>query len=596
MLPEACPSEVQLQAFQLGDLAEPSLSDVARHLEKCAHCETMAQRLDTAVDPILAALRQPAAANPKGATRIIGPAPLTGLPQSLRAVEPRPYPFLQPALEPTELGRLGSYRVLRLLGHGGMAFVFQAEDLALHRAVALKVMKPELQQDADGLQRFLREARLLASIRHENLVTIYQAGQEGQAVYLAMELLAGESLGSRLDRTGPMDLAELLRLGRGIADGLQVVHGHGLVHRDIKPDNIWLEEPSARVKLLDFGLARPVTDKERLTRSGTVMGTPAYMAPEQARGLAVDARADLFSLGCVLYALAVGRSPFHGPDTLAILSALAVEDPRPLDEMNPKMPPQLADLVRRLLAKRPADRPDSAAAVLVELQQLEAQLAHLSAPSSWRKVLQWSRRLWQRCAVSRRGLVQSGLVAIALAAVAFAMLKSQVQEGPGGDPAPEVYGPVLGAQYLSELAESGATNWPFPGHVPGVPRDEPADWPAPRGGYRVWVQGKASVHGIWTHQPPEGGPVQIRYELRKQYSRFQASVSLNDGPRDCAPLTFAVYGDDKLLWESEPVTSQADTQSCSLSVRGVEQLKLEVRTTGPEKGTHGVWIEPYVTK
>ena len=155
------------------------------------------------------------------------------------------HPFLRPPVEADEIGRLGSYRVLRLLGQGGMGFVFHAEDAALRRPVALKVMRPELDQDEDGLERFLREARLMASIKHDHLVTVYQVGQEGRLPYLAMELLQGESLDHWMKQSRKVSVSDVLRLSREIVSGLAVIHRHGLIHRDVKPANIWLEKPGA---------------------------------------------------------------------------------------------------------------------------------------------------------------------------------------------------------------------------------------------------------------------------------------------------------------------------------------------------------------
>ena len=181
-----------------------------------------------------------------------------------------------------ELGWLAHYRVLRLLGQGGMGLVFLAEDSLLARPVALKVIRPEL-ADAHGIaQRFTREARATAAIKHNHIVTIYQVGQENGIPYLAMEFLNGMSLAQWLDRGQSPSVELVLRIGREIAAGLSAAHRHGLIHRDIKPANIWLEAPSGRVKILDFGMARSIREDVEITRSGVVMGTPAYMAPEQA--------------------------------------------------------------------------------------------------------------------------------------------------------------------------------------------------------------------------------------------------------------------------------------------------------------------------
>jgi serine/threonine protein kinase len=362
-----CPSEQLLQAFQLGNLPELSQDAIADHLEGCARCEFLAQQLDSQVDPIVAAIRQPLAPGCQP-TRIVQ-GPLTPV-RNAPATGPSPvaFPFLLPAERPDEIGRLGNYRVLRLLGKGGMAFVFLAEDAALMRPVALKVMRPDLGRDEFGWQRFLREARIMAAIKHKNLVTVYQAGQESDSVWLAMELLEGESLSQRLERSGPMEVPEALRLAQELANGLAGVHGHGLLHRDLKPANIWLEAPHDRIKILDFGLARFMNDQSNLTLPGTVLGTPAFMAPEQARGEATDARSDLFSLGCVLYAICAGVKPFGAENTMSVLQALAVHDPRPMHEINPAIPRPLSDLVAQLLAKSPDERPATAEAVLERLR------------------------------------------------------------------------------------------------------------------------------------------------------------------------------------------------------------------------------------
>jgi ABC-type branched-subunit amino acid transport system substrate-binding protein/predicted Ser/Thr protein kinase len=280
------------------------------------------------------------------------------------------YAFLEPAREPGELGWLVHYRVVRLLGQGGMGLVFQAVDTQLERPVALKVMKPDLAQNAASRQRFVREARAMAAVRSEHIVTIHQVGEANGVVFMAMELLPGEPLDDWLAHGQRASVAQILDLGLQCAKALDAAHRSGLIHRDIKPANIWLEEATGRVKILDFGLARPEHEDTHLTQTGMIVGTPAYMAPEQAEGLLVDARCDLYALGCVLYELATGRPPFEGTTTLAVLRAAALTEPEPPAKLNPAVPAPLADLVLRLLAKNPKDRPQSATAVIEALKEI----------------------------------------------------------------------------------------------------------------------------------------------------------------------------------------------------------------------------------
>jgi urea transport system substrate-binding protein len=280
--------------------------------------------------------------------------------------------LLAPPLGQDELGWLAHYRVLKVLGHGGMGVVFQAEDTHLQRPVALKAILPAFAASAVARERFLREARAAAALRNDHVVTVYQVGQDRDTPYLATELLEGETLEDRLRREGRLSVPEVLRIGQEVADGLAAAHEHGLIHRDIKPANIYLEGPRWRVKILDFGLARATRSHPHLTQTGMVVGTPEYMSPEQARSEEVDARSDLFSLGAVLYALCSGQRPFQGNSLTAVLTALAVDTPRPVRELNPEVPPALAELVESLLAKEPARRPASAHEVRERLQAIES--------------------------------------------------------------------------------------------------------------------------------------------------------------------------------------------------------------------------------
>jgi formylglycine-generating enzyme required for sulfatase activity/serine/threonine protein kinase/Leucine-rich repeat (LRR) protein len=284
-----------------------------------------------------------------------------------------PLGYLEPSTKPGSLGRLGHYEVLEVIGRGAFGTVLRAFDEKLQRVVAIKVMASELAATSPARKRFLREAQASAAIRHEHVVSIY-AVEEKPIPYLVMEYIPGQTLQQRIDERGPLDVPSVLRLGRQIAEGLAAAHGQDLIHRDIKPGNILLETGvHDRVKITDFGLARAADDAS-LTQSGTIAGTPMYMAPEQALGHKLDQRADLFSFGSVLYQLVSGRPPFRAPSVLAVLKRVAEEVPRPIQEIIPETPNWLCDIIAKLHAKNPDDRYQSAQEVAEVLADCEAQL------------------------------------------------------------------------------------------------------------------------------------------------------------------------------------------------------------------------------
>ncbi len=283
--------------------------------------------------------------------------------------------FLQPSTRPDSLGRLGHYEVLEVLGRGGFGIVFRAFDEVLQRVVAIKVLAPQLAAGSPARKRFLREARSSAKVRHENVVQVY-AVEEQPLPYLVMEFIPGETLQQLLDRTGPLETAEVLQIGRQIAEGLAAAHGTGLIHRDVKPGNILIEAgPHKHVKITDFGLARAADDAS-LTQSGMVAGTPMFMAPEQASGDKLDHRADLFSMGSVLYTMCCGRPPFRANNTLAVLKRVAEDTPRPIQEIIPEVPQWLCEIITRLQAKKPEDRFASAQQVADLLTRRLTQMQH----------------------------------------------------------------------------------------------------------------------------------------------------------------------------------------------------------------------------
>jgi serine/threonine protein kinase len=283
-----------------------------------------------------------------------------------------PLTFLSPPGSPDALGRLGHYEVLQVLGRGGFGIVFRAFDEMLQRVVALKVMAPQLAATSPARKRFLREARSSAQVRHENVVQVYEVAEQ-PLPYLAMEFIPGETLQQRLDRVGPLDVPEVLRIGRQIAEGLAAAHATDLIHRDIKPGNVLLEGGHGKVKITDFGLARAADDAS-ISQSGIIAGTPMYMAPEQAEGKTLDQRADLFSLGSVLYQMVSGRPPFRANTTVAVLKRVAEDKPRPIREIIPETPQWLCDIIAKLHAKDPDDRYQSARELADVLADCETQL------------------------------------------------------------------------------------------------------------------------------------------------------------------------------------------------------------------------------
>jgi WD40 repeat protein len=272
--------------------------------------------------------------------------------------------FLEPIAKPGRIGRLGSFEVTRVLGRGGMGVVLEGFDPDLQRDVALKILDPQLANDPTMRQRFCREARAAAAVSHDNLVAVYQVDEDQKSglPFLVMQLVNGESLEQRLRRVGRLTPLETARIGMQAAAGLAGAHACGLIHRDIKPGNILIEAGTEKVKLTDFGLARATVDM-KLTRTGFVAGTPLYMSPEQARGEEIDHRADLFSLGSVLYEALAGTPAFDGKTPLAVLRRVADDPPVPLHRVNPDVPPWLEEIIETLLAKNPADRYQSAAEV-----------------------------------------------------------------------------------------------------------------------------------------------------------------------------------------------------------------------------------------
>jgi Protein kinase domain len=357
-----CPPIGRLKDLLAECLPSGEQSQLAAHLDVCTACQHRVEGLTAGQQawPGLARKlnQQPAFAEP--ALQEV----VKRLKENKDESRPREQPvfaddlplgFLSPPDKADQLGRLERYEVLAEIGRGGMGVVLKAFDPSLHRVVAIKVLAPQLATSGVARKRFLREAKAAAAVTHDHIVTIHAVDESNGLPYLVMQYIPGLSLQERIDKEGPLELPEILRIGMQTASGLTAAHSHGIVHRDIKPANILLEDGVQRVKITDFGLARAMDDAS-LTQSGFVAGSPLYMAPEQARGEALDYRADLFSLGSVLYTLCTGRPPFRAANTLAVLRRVCEETPRPIRETNPEVPDWLAAVVEKLMAKDPTNR------------------------------------------------------------------------------------------------------------------------------------------------------------------------------------------------------------------------------------------------
>ncbi len=397
----ACPETDHLEALLQGTLAHAEEEAIIAHLDSCPGCRAFVDQRstgseipagllprigpgeagqETALRRVLFALKQ---SEPRSETaRPITPTLAGestfctfsagsdfGRPaEGDRAATPDPpiprdqltpveLSFLEASDDPQSLGRLGPYEVLGLVGRGGMGTVLKVHDPALKRVVAVKVLAPAAAPPSPRARR-ASPARVRVrrtAVCHENVVNIHAVDEAGGLPYLVMQLVAGLSLQEKLDRAGPLDPKEILRIGIQVAAGLAAAHEQGLVHRDIKPSNILLENGVERVKITDFGLAR-VADEASLSEFGTVVGTPGYMSPEQARGEPVDQRTDLYSLGSLLYAMCTGKAPFRAENAVAVLRRVLDEEPRPIRAQNPDIPDGIVAIIATLMAKSPDPR------------------------------------------------------------------------------------------------------------------------------------------------------------------------------------------------------------------------------------------------
>ena len=402
--------------------------------------------------------------------------------------------------------RLGAYEIVSLLGVGGMGEVYRARDPRLQREIALKVLPDLAAADPERRERFRREALSVAALNHPHIVTIHSVEDADSTLFLTMELVSGRSLADAL-QPGGLSLARVLTIGSAIADAMAAAHQNGITHRDLKPANIMLGEgaQAGRIKVLDFGLAKAIepgvgssesgagnaqtiTSPAR-TQQGVILGTVAYMSPEQAEGRAVDARSDLFSLGVVLYEMATGQRPFPGETNLSILSSILRDTPRSVTEINAALPRDFERIVRRALAKDPERRYQDARDLRNDLEDLKALLDSgelTSMPGAGQTVVAATR--------SRRLAVAAAALLVGAAALVIVLVVTLRRDAAPRSSQPSSTVRSLADFQVTQLTTSGTAERPTI---------------SPDGRYVAYVQHDADDYSLWLRQTTTTSNVQI---------------------------------------------------------------------------------------
>jgi serine/threonine protein kinase len=411
---DKCLSEESLRQLADDQLLPAELQQIEQHVTGCPRCREILEAAENDrwwKDDVCSILKTAEPFSlPGGDFDETGPQD-----ESLTAV----VRMLGPSDDPRMMGRIGTYEIVGILGRGGMGVVFKASDAPLNRFVAIKMLLPHLAASGAARKRFAREGRAAAAVIDDNVMPIYHVAEWQGVPYLVTQYSGGVTLQKRIEQHGPLELKQILRIGLQTAKGLAAAHAQGLVHRDVKPSNILLDETVERATLTDFGLARAVDDAT-ITRTGFIAGTPQYMSPEQVRSGHVDARSDLFSLGSVLYAMCTGRPPFQADNSYAILRRITDEQPRSIREINPDIPSWMSSTISKLMSKQPDDRYQSANEVA---ELLTGCLAHVqqpqitSLPSSLVTSESQTRsrfRLFRAAAISMMGIIGLGLIMLAM--------------------------------------------------------------------------------------------------------------------------------------------------------------------------------------
>jgi serine/threonine protein kinase len=471
---------------------------------------------------------------------------------------------------------IGPYIVTDLLGEGGMGQVYKAKHQKMDRVVALKLIHKERIQNAVALRRFRREILAASKLNHPNIVRAIDADEINGTLTFAMEFVEGCDLAKLVKEKGPLPVEQACNYIKQTALGLQHAHEQGLVHRDIKPQNLLLSKAGV-IKILDMGLARRIEQSEEtttLTQEGTVVGTADYLPPEQAiSSHTVDIRADIYSLGATLYYLLVGKVPFPGGTLTEKLIKCQMQEPIPIEELRPDLPPYIAVVVRKMMAKKAKDRYQTPAEVVAALETSATEVINIVPKSKKTKKIIW--------AVS---LMTVALVLALLTLFAFI-------------PRKQVVTPVVNHEivYLSDLQEKvdlNATGKQFGKNN----RWYQSDGKMYEGDGRVF-RGRKSKHDLFTHPGAGGSPLSINvvYTLDGTYDRFISAVGLQDQVTRKQDIVFSVYGDGKILWKSKAVTKPGQIEPIDISVHGIRILELKAESDFLEEAL-GMWDEPRLTK
>jgi hypothetical protein len=533
------PSDEELRQFLLGALPEDRVDSVRAWLDRDpAHAARLA---GLAVQNEFAARREDLPDAPEDVVeRIVRKVAAAGADtpdasDETGTSEQDDAPALAAAWPAAEGGlpaRLGEYRVVREIGRGGMGVVLEVSHDVLDRPAAAKVLKPELVRQPTAIARFLREARAAAAVEHDHVVPIWHVGAESGAPYIVMPLLKGEPLDRRLKRQGALPAAEVVRIGGEIAAGLEAAHARGLIHRDMKPANVWLDETAGRARVLDFGLARLENGADALTQTDSLQGTPAYMAPELLDGRPADVRSDLFALGAILYECATGRRAFTGATITAVLKAVASHNPVPPAALNPSIPVGLSALVMKLLNKDPANRPPTAAEVVHALNSLSRSQADQATDP-------WIEQPARKASKARRtaGLLAAGVGLLAASAggvwLAARPWRTEAAHGPPS-------APLAGNPDGSRTRYRGKVDVLVERVVDGAPKllrlDEPGALPM-SGDDRFRIEGEVDPPGylylVWVDPNHDVTPC---YPWDPEAERWQGTRPPDEAPTDKVSL------------------------------------------------------------